>query len=85
MCPYDITIMCTHDVTSYIMCTLCSSIVIVVRKAAEDGITPIVVDNTHTQAWEMEPCVKTCLQHGYRPVLAEPATSWRYKAKDLAK
>ena len=65
----------------------CDDIVsmVVVRKAAEAGVTPIAVDNTHTQAWEMEPYVKMCLQHGYRPVIAEPNTPWRYKAKDLAK
>ncbi|XP_067945378.1 NEDD4-binding protein 2-like [Watersipora subatra] len=56
-----------------------------VQKACEAGLTPIVVDNTHLQSWELEPCIKLCLQHAYRPMLAEPNTPWRYKAKELYK
>ena len=71
---------------SYVTLVIYFNIIyVVVRKAAEAGIFPIIVDNTNTQAWEMEPYVKISLQNGYRPVIAEPNTPWRYKAKELFK
>jgi predicted kinase len=56
-----------------------------VEEAMKKGISPIVVDNTNTQAWEIKPYVNLADQYGYEIELKEPDTSWRFDAKELAK
>jgi NEDD4-binding protein 2 len=36
-----------------------------VLSAMKKGITPIVVDNTNTQSWEMKPYVEMAQKYGY--------------------
>ena len=55
-----------------------------VKEAMEKGISPIVVDNTNTKAWEMKPYVLLADEHGYKTELKEPDTSWKFDAKILA-
>ena len=43
-----------------------------VQHALERGISPIVVDNTNTQFWEMKPYVQMALKNGYRVKFVEP-------------
>ena len=43
-----------------------------VIEAMSKGINPIVVDNTHTQAWEAKPYVKAALKNGYEVIIKEP-------------
>ena len=47
-------------------------------------MSPVVVDNTHTQRWEARAYVATALQHGYAVRVAEPDTAWRRNAAELA-
>jgi NEDD4-binding protein 2 len=45
-------------------------------EAMQAGISPIVVDNTNTQAWEMRPYVEAAEGFGYRVQIEEPTTDW---------
>jgi predicted kinase len=53
-------------------------------EAMKDGISPIVIDNTHTQSWEAKPYVKAGVEHGYEIRFAEPETEWAFDADQLA-
>lgn len=57
------------------------------QKRAEDamqnGCTPIVIDNTNIQAWEMKPYVKMALERGYKVDFCEPETSWKFDSSEL--
>ncbi|XP_069130477.1 serine-rich adhesin for platelets-like isoform X2 [Argopecten irradians] len=50
-----------------------------------NGCTPIIVDNTNTQAWEMKPYVKQAQKFGYDIYFLEPDTLWRFQPKELAR
>ena len=54
-------------------------------KAMSEGISPIVIDNTHTEAWEAKPYVAAALQYGYQVEFAEPDTPWKFNAEELAR
>ncbi|XP_064546054.1 uncharacterized protein LOC135433750 [Drosophila montana] len=56
-----------------------------VQRKAAAGWSPIIVDNTNTMVWEMQPYVQIAVQHGYLLELLEPQTSWRKSATELAK
>ena len=49
------------------------------------GINPIVIDNTNTQSWEMQPYVMMAVDHDYVVEVLEPVTEWRNKEAELAK
>ncbi|KAK6631801.1 hypothetical protein RUM43_013865 [Polyplax serrata] len=56
-----------------------------VLESVKRGINPVVVDNTNTQAWEMQPYVTIAVEHGYLVEVLEPLTEWRNKEAELAK
>ena len=43
-----------------------------VEKAMQQGISPIVIDNTHTQKWELKRGVQLAQQYGYEIEIKEP-------------
>ncbi|XP_077421360.1 uncharacterized protein n4bp2l2 isoform X2 [Vanacampus margaritifer] len=53
--------------------------------AMHDGRSPVIIDNTNLQAWEMKPYVQMALQRGYRVDFCEPNTSWKYDPYELEK
>ncbi|KAK3100471.1 hypothetical protein FSP39_020574 [Pinctada imbricata] len=53
--------------------------------AMEEGFTPVIIDNTNTQAWEMKPYVVLALSYGYDVEILEPNTEWKFSVKDLEK
>ncbi|CAF1252724.1 unnamed protein product [Adineta steineri] len=53
--------------------------------AFKRNISPIIIDNTNTQTWEMKPYVSMGKDAGYDILLIEPQTPWRYKARELFK
>ncbi|KRK05162.1 uncharacterized protein LOC6539337 [Drosophila yakuba] len=55
-----------------------------VRDKAACGWSPIIVDNTNTMVWEMQPYVQCAVRHGYVIELLEPQTSWCKSASKLA-
>ncbi|XP_066945759.1 NEDD4-binding protein 2-like [Macrobrachium rosenbergii] len=55
------------------------------RKMLEEMRSPIVIDNTNLQVWEMKPYVQLALHHGYEIDILEPETSWKFNVKELAR
>ncbi|NXO26658.1 N4BP2 protein, partial [Cisticola juncidis] len=53
------------------------------KEAFEMGISPIIIDNTNIQAWEMKPYVTLAQQFKYRVMFREPDTWWKFKPKEL--
>ncbi|XP_034557565.1 NEDD4-binding protein 2-like 2 [Notolabrus celidotus] len=51
--------------------------------AMRDGRSPIIIDNTNIQAWEMKPYVKMAMERGYRVDFCEPDTSWKFDPSEL--
>ena len=50
-----------------------------VEKAMQDGLSPIVVDNTNIKSYEMKPSVILAKKYGYKIQFAEP--NWSPKLK----
>lgn len=46
------------------------------KKAAENGVSPIVCDNTNVAAWEMKNYCQVAKQNGYEIVIQEPTSPW---------
>ncbi|KAI4875401.1 hypothetical protein NFI96_006312 [Prochilodus magdalenae] len=53
------------------------------RDAMLSGCSPVIIDNTNVQAWEMKPYVTLALEFGYRVEFAEPDTSWKCDPAEL--
>lgn len=49
------------------------------------GTSPIIIDNTHTQMWEMKPYAEMAVNFCYTIEILEPFTPWAFSAKDLAR
>ncbi|CAK6968930.1 NEDD4-binding protein 2-like 2 [Scomber scombrus] len=55
------------------------------KDAMHDGRSPVIIDNTNIQAWEMQPYVKMALERGYRVDFCEPDTRWKFDPHELEK
>ncbi|XP_064005235.1 NEDD4-binding protein 2 isoform X2 [Pogoniulus pusillus] len=55
------------------------------KEAFEMRISPIIIDNTNIQAWEMKPYVTLAQQFKYKVMFREPDTWWKFKPKELEK
>uniref|UniRef100_A0A2K5YWV2 NEDD4 binding protein 2 n=1 Tax=Mandrillus leucophaeus TaxID=9568 RepID=A0A2K5YWV2_MANLE len=55
------------------------------KEAFEKKISPIIIDNTNLQAWEMKPYVALSQKHKYKVLFREPDTWWKFKPKELAR
>ncbi|KAM9314231.1 NEDD4-binding protein 2 isoform 2-T2 [Pholidichthys leucotaenia] len=53
------------------------------KEAFERGTTPIIIDNTNMQGWEMKPYIAQALNHGYKVLFKEPETWWKHKPREL--
>nr|CAG4640919.1 EOG090X07J8 [Eulimnadia texana] len=53
-------------------------------KKLEEGVSPVIIDNTNLEAWEMKPYVDMGVVNNYRVELLEPETPWRQDARVLA-
>ncbi|XP_045542947.1 NEDD4-binding protein 2-like 2 [Salmo salar] len=47
--------------------------------------SPVIIDNTNMQAWEMKPYVKLALARGYSITFNEPHTSCKFDPIELEK
>ena len=54
-----------------------------VKEALENGVSPVVVDNTNTQKWEMREYVKMAQEYGYDVQIREPSTPWKRDVDEL--
>ncbi|XP_026127192.1 NEDD4-binding protein 2-like [Carassius auratus] len=55
------------------------------KEAFEKGQSPIIIDNTNMQCWEMKPYVSMAQKHRYRVLFREPDTWWKTKPRELEK
>nr|XP_025949473.1 NEDD4-binding protein 2 isoform X3 [Dromaius novaehollandiae] len=53
------------------------------KEAFEKRLSPIIIDNTNIQAWEMKPYVTLAQQFKYKVMFREPDTWWKFKPKEL--
>lgn len=53
--------------------------------AMRKGVSPVIVCNTHTQSWEMQPYVVTGVQNGYIVRVLEPNTPWARNVNELVR
>lgn len=51
----------------------------------QEGRSPIIIDNTNIEAWEMKPYVEAGVKYGYDIEIVESNTPWRFNAEELAK
>ncbi|KAF4019858.1 hypothetical protein G4228_011498 [Cervus hanglu yarkandensis] len=54
------------------------------KEAFEKKVSPVIIDNTNLQAWEMKPYVALSQKHKYKVLFREPDTWWKFKPKELA-
>nr|XP_042123661.1 NEDD4-binding protein 2-like 1 isoform X3 [Peromyscus maniculatus bairdii] len=54
------------------------------RKAMQNGISPIIIDNTNLHAWEMKPYAVMALENNYEVIFREPDTRWKFNVQELA-
>ena len=50
-----------------------------IKKAIEQGLSPIAIDNTHSKKWELlalKPLVELAKQNGYNTRIEEPNPNW---------
>nr|XP_020644298.1 NEDD4-binding protein 2-like 2 [Pogona vitticeps]XP_020644299.1 NEDD4-binding protein 2-like 2 [Pogona vitticeps] len=55
------------------------------KQAMDQGRSPVIIDNTNTQAWEMKPYVEAALEKGYQVEFHEPDTWWKFNPEELEK
>ncbi|XP_042190490.1 NEDD4-binding protein 2-like 1 [Callorhinchus milii] len=53
------------------------------KAAMKRGKTPIIIDNTNIQAWEMKPYVHLALENAYEVIFREPDTHWKFNIRQL--
>ncbi|KAG7458709.1 hypothetical protein MATL_G00223570 [Megalops atlanticus] len=53
------------------------------KEAFEKGVSPVIIDNTNMQAWEMKPYVAMAKEHRYNVIFREPDTWWKFKPREL--
>ncbi|CAH1712521.1 unnamed protein product [Aphis gossypii] len=55
------------------------------QTAIELEVTPVIIDNTNCEAWEMEKYAKVAVNNGYWIEIVEPSTEWAWDPIELAK
>lgn len=56
-----------------------------VLKKIREGLSPVIIDNTNTQLWEMTVYASMAINYGYLIEILEPDTPWFSKLDELAK
>lgn len=56
-----------------------------VKQVLRQGVSPVIIDNTNIEVWEMEPYLKEGVRNGYIIEVVEPNTPWAKKAYQLFK
>jgi predicted kinase len=51
---------------------------------ASKGYSPLIIDNTNLQSWEMIPYVQAAIQYSYHIEIIEPVTPWKWIPHKLA-
>ncbi|XP_023685409.2 NEDD4-binding protein 2 isoform X1 [Paramormyrops kingsleyae] len=53
------------------------------KESFEKGLSPIIIDNTNMQCWEMKPYVSLALQYNFKVMFREPDTWWKFRPREL--
>ncbi|KAL1023977.1 hypothetical protein UPYG_G00049780, partial [Umbra pygmaea] len=53
------------------------------KEAMEASSSPVIIDNTNMQGWEMRPYVAMALKMNYKVLFREPDSWWKNKPKEL--
>ncbi|KAM6972618.1 NEDD4-binding protein 2 [Aplochiton taeniatus] len=53
------------------------------KAAFESAASPVIIDNTNSQSWEMKPYVAQALRYRYKVLFREPDTWWKNKPREL--
>ncbi|XP_072920905.1 NEDD4-binding protein 2 isoform X1 [Hemitrygon akajei] len=53
------------------------------KDAMEKGLSPVIIDNTNTQSWEMKPYIVMAFKYNYKVAFREPNTWWKFKPREL--
>jgi predicted kinase len=59
-----------------------------IKEAIENGISPVVMDNTNITMWDMaqsKPIIQHAMERGYDVRIEETQTPWAFDPKELAK
>ncbi|KAG8198689.1 hypothetical protein JTE90_015513 [Oedothorax gibbosus] len=51
--------------------------------ALSQNVSPVIIDNTNTESWEMAPYVQMGKKFNYTIVILEPLTDWKFKPSEL--
>lgn len=54
------------------------------KQALERGVSPIIIDNTNVEAWEMAPYILLGKKYDYEIIILEPDTPWKFNVRVLA-
>lgn len=49
------------------------------------GVSPVIIDNTNTEMWEMRPYATMACDYGYLIEILEPDTHWCFNEKELVR
>lgn len=55
------------------------------QQSMREGVSPVIIDNTNIEVWEMEPYVREGVANGYVVEIVEPNTPWARKANELVR
>ncbi|XP_067889605.1 uncharacterized protein [Heterodontus francisci] len=55
------------------------------KKSMDEGRSPIIIDNTNIQAWEMKPYAEMAVERCYSVSFREPETWWKFNVVELEK
>ncbi|XP_078078355.1 uncharacterized protein LOC144499779 [Mustelus asterias] len=55
------------------------------KQSMDEGRSPIIIDNTNIQAWEMKPYAQMAVERCYRVSFREPETWWKFNVLELEK
>jgi len=56
-----------------------------VKDAIDEGVSPVVLDNTNVEAWHPKKVVEYAKANGYGVEIIEPETDWAFDPEELAK
>ncbi|XP_048449881.1 NEDD4-binding protein 2-like 2, partial [Rhincodon typus] len=55
------------------------------KQSMDEGRSPIIIDNTNIQAWEMKPYAQMAVERCYSLSFREPETWWKFNVVELEK
>ncbi|KAM9095294.1 LOW QUALITY PROTEIN: NEDD4-binding protein 2-like 2 [Sarcophilus harrisii] len=55
------------------------------QKTIDQGRSPVIIDNTNTQAWQTKPYVEMAIGKGHQVEFHKPETWWKFDPEELEK